>query len=185
MFSRIRFLRVGLALGVIAIAGLAGFAQQPQNQDQKQSPDANSPQRPFGRREGRGPGPDGNFGPWLLSGLNLTDDQKKQVHAIIEQTFQSRKAEREELRQLVEKRRQGTLTAEDQARARALHQQMRASMGDTETKIAAVLTAEQKARVEELIKERKANFERFGGRPRGLRGQPGQGNPPSQKPANP
>jgi Spy/CpxP family protein refolding chaperone len=120
-----------------------------------------------------------------LSGLNLADDQKKQVHAIIEQSFQSRKAEREELRQLVEKRRQGTLSADDQARARTLHQQMRASMADAETKIAAVLTTEQKAKAEELIKEHKANFEPFGGRPRGLRGQPGQGNPPPQKPANP
>lgn len=62
---------------------------------------------------------------------------------------------------------------------------MRASMADTETKIAAVLTAEQKTKAEELIKERKVNLERFGGRPRGLRDQTGQGNPPPQKPANP
>jgi Spy/CpxP family protein refolding chaperone len=178
----------GLSLGFLTVFGTVTQAQQPQPSSQNQIPGTEAA-RPFDRREGRGfrrgPSPGGTFGPRLLSGLNLTDDQKKQIHAIIEQTFQSRKAEREELRQLGEKRRQGTLSTDDQERARTFHQQMRASMADTETKIAAVLTAEQKAKAEELIKERKANFERFGGRPRGLRGQPGHGNPPPQKPANP
>jgi Spy/CpxP family protein refolding chaperone len=188
MFLRTKLTFTGLSLGLLTAFGAVAQAQQPQPSTQNQTPGTEAA-RPFGRREGRGfrrrSGPGGNFGLRLLSGLNLTDDQKKQVHAFIEQTFQSRKAEREELRQLVEKRRQGTLSADDQARARTLHQQMRASMADTETKIAAVLTAEQKAKAEELIKERKANFERFGGRHRGLRGQPEQGNPPPQKPTNP
>jgi len=188
MFLRTRLSFTGLSLGLLTAFGAVAQAQQPQPSTQNQAP-GTEPSRHFGRREGRGfrrgPGPGANYGPWLLNGLNLTDDQKKQVHAIIEQTFQSRKGEREELQQLGEKRRQGTLSVDDQARARTLHQQMRASMADTETKIAAVLTAEQKAKAEELIKERKANLERFGGRPRGLRGQPGQGNPPPQKPANP
>ena len=178
----------GLSLGLLTVFGAVTQAQQPQPSTQNTAPGTEAA-RPFGRREGRGlrrgPGPGGNFGQRLLSGLNLTDDQKKQVNAIIEQNFQSRNSEREELRQLGEKRRQGTLSTDDQARARTLHQQMRASMANTETQIAAILTAEQKAKAEELIKERKANFERFGGRPRGLRGQPGQGNPPPQKPANP
>jgi Spy/CpxP family protein refolding chaperone len=185
MFLRTKLTFTGFSLGLLTVFGAVALAQQPVPSAQNQPPGTQAT-RPFGRREGRGfrrgPGPGGNFGPRLLSGLNLTDDQKKQVHAIIDQTFQSRKPEREELRQLGEKRRQGTLSADDQARARTLHQQMRASMADTETKIAGVLTAEQKAN---LIKERKANFERFGGRPRGWRGQPGQGNPPPQKSANP
>jgi Spy/CpxP family protein refolding chaperone len=132
-----------------------------------------------------GPGPGGNFGPQLLGQLNLTDDQKKQVHAIISQTFEGNKATREELRQLGEKRRQGTLSADDEARTRTLHKEIRAAMGETETKITAVLTAEQKAKVQELMKERKARAEGFGDRRRGLRGQPLQGNPPPAKPSNP
>jgi Spy/CpxP family protein refolding chaperone len=188
MFLRTKLTFTGFSLGLLTAFGAVAQAQQPQPSTQNQTTGTEA-SRHFGRREGRGfhrgPGPGGNFGPWLLSGLNLTDDQKKQVHAIIDQTFQSRKSEREELRQLGEKRRQGTLSVDDQARARTLHQQMRASMADTETKIAAVLTAEQKAKAEELIKERKANFERFGGRPHGWRGQPRQDNPPPQKPANP
>jgi len=143
----------------------------------------------MGRGEGRGfrhrPGPDGGFGPGLLRELNLTDDQKQQVRTIIQQSLASSKTTREELRQLGEKRRQAQLTTEEEARARTLHEQMRASMKETEAKIAAVLTAEQRAKVEELRKERKANHERLGGRRRGFRGQTGQENPPAQKPSNP
>jgi hypothetical protein len=62
---------------------------------------------------------------------------------------------------------------------------MRASMKDTETKITSLLTAEQKAKAEELRKERKANHERFGGPRRGFRGRSGQENPSVQKPSNP
>ena len=188
MFLRTRLTLTGLMLGLLTAVGAVAQAQQPQPSTQNQAPGTEAA-RPFGRREGRrlhsGPGPGGNFRPRLLKGLNPTDDQKKQIHALIEETFQSRKAEREELRQLAEKRRQGTLSADDQTRARTLHHQMRASMANTETKIASVLTAEQKAKADELMNERKANFERFGGRPRGLQGQPRPGNTPPQKPANP
>ena len=183
MFLRRKLTYAGLALGLLTAFGAVVSAQQPSTQNPAEGP------RRMGKGEGRGfrrgPGPGGNFGPHLLEQLNLTDDQKKQIHTVIEQTFESNKATREELRQLGEKRRQGTLSAEDEARARTLHQQIRASMGDTETKIAALLTAEQKAKAEQLVKERKAEFERFSGRHRGGPGQPGQGNPPAQKPSNP
>jgi Spy/CpxP family protein refolding chaperone len=186
MFLRTKLTLAALSLALLTTLGAVAQAQQPQPSTQDPGP-GTAAARPFGRREGRGfrRGPGGNFGPRLLRELNLTDDQKKQVRGIIEQTFQSRKAEREELQQLGEKRRQGTLTAEDQARATTLHQQIRASMKETETRLAAILTAEQKAKAEELIKERKANFERFGGRhPRRFPGQPGQGNPPTKSPTN-
>ena len=187
MLLRTRLTFTGLSLGLLTSFGALAQAQQPQPSTQNPTPGTETT-RPFGRKEGRGfrrgPGPDGSFGPGVLSELNLTDNQQQQVRAIIGQTFESRKAERDELRQLGEKRRQGTLTAEDGARARRLHEQMRASMTETETKIAAILTAEQKAKAEELMKVRRANHERFGQR-RGFRGQPNQGNPPSPKPPNP
>src|SRR5439155_1853322 len=121
--------------------------------------------------------------PSLLRELNLSDDQKQQVRTIIQQSFESSKTTREELRPLGEKRRQSTLTSDEETRARTLHEQMRASMKDTETKIAAVLTTEQKARAESLRKERKTNHERFGGRRRGFPGPPRQDNQPAQKPS--
>jgi Spy/CpxP family protein refolding chaperone len=182
MFLRKNFTRAGLMLAFLIAAGVGVQAQQPSTQKPAEGP---GKMERGGRGFRRGPRAGGNFGPHLLGQLNLTDDQKKQVHAIVTQTFESNKATREELRQLGEKRRQGTLSADDEARARTLHKEMRAAMGETETKIAAVLTAEQKAKVEGLMKERKAGFERSGGGRRGLRGQPRQGNPPATKPSNP
>jgi Spy/CpxP family protein refolding chaperone len=182
MFIRIKLIQAGLTLALLIGAGGSLQAQQPSTQ--------NPTERPGKMERGargfrRGPGAGGNFGPQMLGQLNLTDAQKKQVHAIVAQTFEGNKATREELRQLGEKRRQGTLSADDEARARTLHKEMRAAMGETETKIAAVLTADQKAKAEELRKERKAGFEGFGGRGRGVRGQPRQDNPPTTKPSNP
>ena len=184
MFLLRKLTYAGLALGLLTAFGAVVSAQQPSTQNPAEGPGR------MGRGEGRGfrrgPGPGGNFGPRLLEQLNLTDDQKKQIRTAIGQTFESNKATREELRQLGEKRRQGTLSADDETRARTLHQQMRSSMADTETKIAAVLTAEQKAKAEQLVKERKTEGERSGGKRRGPgRGQPGQGTPPAQKPSNP
>lgn len=186
MFLRTKLTHAGLLLALLIATGVGVQAQQPSTQNPAEGP--GKMERKMERRSRgfrRGPGPGGSFGPRVLGQLNLTDDQKKQVHTIVSQTFESNKATREELRQLGEKRRQGTLSANDQARARTLHKEIRAAMGDTQTKIAAVLTAEQKAKVEELRKERKAGFEGFGGRRRGFRGQPRQGNPPAAKPSNP
>lgn len=182
MFLRTKLTNAGLLLTLLIATGVGVQAQQPSTQNPTEGP--GRMERKMERR-GRGLGPGGNFGPHVLGQLNLTDDQKKQVHAIVSQTFESNKATREQLRQLGEKRRQGTLSADDQARARTLHKEVRAAMGDTEKKIAAVLTAEQKAKVEELRKERKAGFEGLDGRRRGFRGQPRQGNTPAAKPSNP
>ena len=119
-----------------------------------------------------------------LRELNLTDDQKQQIQKITEANFESTKTQREELRQLMQKRFQGTLTAEEQARAKTLHEQMQTSMKDTESKIAAILTPEQKAKLEELMKERKANHDGFGRRG-GFRKERGERNQSTPPPANP
>ena len=189
MFLRTKLKLTGLSATLLLAFGAVAQAQLPPPSTQNQTPGTGA-RRSFGRKQGRGfqrrPGHGGNFGPRVLRELSLTDSQKTQVRGIVEQSLAGNKTVREELRQLGEKRRQSTLTADDQARAKLLHQQIRASRGETEMKLAGVLTPEQKAKAQALINERKANFERFGGRPpRGFRGQPRMGNPPSQKPANP
>ena len=78
---------------------------------------------------------------------------------------------------------QGTLTDDEQARLKSLHEQMRLSMQNTESKIAAILTADQKAKLEQIIKERRENREQFGGRRRGGFGARNQSNPQPQKPS--
>lgn len=185
MFLRTKLTMAGLMLGLLTSA--VAQAQQPSTQNP--GPGTQGPGQ-MGRGEGRGfrrgPGPGGGFGPGVLRELNLTDDQKQQVRSIIDQTFAGNKAVREEMQQLGEKRRQGTLTPEEQTRAKTLHEQMFASMKDTETKIAAVLTPEQKAKAEQLMKDQRAKHERGSGPRSGFPGsRPEQGNPPPQKPSNP
>jgi protein CpxP len=183
MLTTIRLFNAGLALAILAVVGATCLAQQPQTQTQNQSPGVGGPRGGPGRRGHgpRGPGGPGMLGPGALRELNLTDDQKQQVRKIMEANFESTKTQREELRQLMQKRFQGTLTAEEEARAKTLRDQMQASMKDSESKIAAILTPEQKTKLEELRKERKANHDGFGRRGE-FRKRPGQDNPP---PANP
>lgn len=187
MLTRTKLFSASLALALLAVVGATCLAQQPQNQTQNQSPGAGGPP-PSGRggpgRRGQGPGGPGVLGPGALRELNLTDDQKQQIQKIREANFESTKTQREELRQLMQKRFQGTLTAEEQARAKTLHEQMQATMKDTESRIAAILTPEQKAKLEELMKERKANHDGFGRRDgfRKERGQRNQSTPPPAKP---
>ena len=190
MLTRTKLFSASLALALLVVVGATCLAQQPQNQTQNQSPGAGGPP-PFGRggpgRRGhgpRGPGGPGMLGLAALRELNLTDDQKQQIQKIREANFASTKPQREELRQLMQKRFQGTLTAEEQARAKTLHEQMQTSMKDTESKIAAILTPEQKAKLEELMKERKANHDGFGRRG-GFRKERGERNQSTPPPANP
>ncbi len=167
MFSSMRIFAASLTITVLASVS---FAQERQNQTQNQNPQTKERQGPFERGEGRGfhrgPGFGGIFGPDMLRQLNLTDVQSQQIHAIMQQGMESTKSQREELRQLFEKRHDGTLAADDEARAKTLREELRNSMQETQSRIAAVLTAEQRAKLEELIKERKENRERFGERRR-------------------
>lgn len=185
MFTRTRLFSAALALGVFTTIGGSALAQQTQNQDKGQTPGAQVPQRPFGRGEGRGfrrgPGMRRAFAPRLMRELNLTDDQRKQVRGFMQQGSESTRAQREELRQLAQKRFQGgELSADDKARAKVLHEQMRASMKDNRSKIDGILTPEQKTRIEELKKERQARRAEFGKRRGGMRRQPGDGVAPQR-----
>ncbi|MDQ2937674.1 MAG: Spy/CpxP family protein refolding chaperone [Acidobacteriota bacterium] len=168
------FLRKSL-LGISAIifvSGMVAFAQQPQT---PASPDGTlrrdrierrerSRER-MGRREGLGGddqmgrrGPGGGKG-HLLRELNLSDQQRQQSRAIMQRRLESTKAQREELFRLREKRTAGTFAPEDEARARALHQEIRSAMEAGRSEMAGILTAEQKMRFEELKKEHKTKVE--------------------------
>jgi Spy/CpxP family protein refolding chaperone len=93
--------------------------------------------------------------------LNLTDAQKQQAQALRRENFERNRAVREELRQLLQKRRQGTLNEADQARARELRQQLHQSRQNTRGQIAQLLTEEQRTKLQEMRKNRRENRERF------------------------
>ena len=96
-----------------------------------------------------------------LAQVNLTDAQKQQVRTIIQTQAQSTQTQRAELRQLMQQWRTGTLTPEGQARAKELRQQLMESRKGVHTQMQNVLTAEQKAKLQEMRELRRANHEKF------------------------
>ncbi len=160
MFSRKSLITI---LGAILAFGTIAVAQQTQTQ----SPDADAQFKrrserlaERGERRGRHEGMRhrGGIG-HLTRELNLTDAQREQARAIMQRRLQGTTTQREELFKLGEKRIAGTFTADDEARAKALRQEMRASMEGVHAEMEGILTAEQKTKLEQLQQERKEKFE--------------------------
>lgn len=159
-------------LGIVLACGIVAFAQEPQPQTPSTQDDTVRKERiermerhreRMGRREGMrrhdGMGRRGGGMGHSMRELNLTEEQRQQSRAIMQRRLESTKTQREELFTLREKRIAGTFTAEDEARAKALHQEIRTTMEGVRTEMAGVLTAEQKAKLEQLKKERKEKLQ--------------------------
>ena len=170
MFLRKSLLSVA---GIILAGGVGVLAQEPKQsqtvpaQDgtfQKDRIERMERQRErMGRREGMrghdGMGRRGGGMGHLIRELNLTEEQRQQGRAIMQRRLESTKTQREELFKLREKRIDGTFTADDEARAKALHQEIRTAMEGVRAEMAGVLTTEQRAKLEQLKQERKEKME--------------------------
>lgn len=97
-----------------------------------------------------------------LRSLNLTEAQKQQAQSIIKANFESNKAVRDELVQLMQQRRPGALSEAEQARARELRKQLQESRKNAHSQLASLLTEEQKAKLEERRKNRRERSGRRG-----------------------
>jgi periplasmic protein CpxP/Spy len=153
--------------GLIFVCALAVSGQEPQSQTQTAPDTTLRPERmergarQRHRREaqdGMRAGEDAGMGRWLRE-LDLSEAQRQQVRAIVERREENTRVQREELLKLREKRIDGTLTADDEARASTLRQEIRTATEGVRNEIAGVLTAEQKARLEQLRQERKLRIE--------------------------
>jgi Spy/CpxP family protein refolding chaperone len=142
MFTRIKLIMASCAICLTWFAG-AAMGQQPQPNPQM--------------RHGRMPGLFGAF-----RQLNLTDQQRQQVRSIMQTQFQSTQSQRQELGQLMQKRSAGTLTADDEARLKALRMQLRQAEQGVHAQLLAVLTPEQKTQLQEIIKTRRENRGKLG-----------------------
>ncbi len=167
------FLRKSLfgIMGTILAFGMVAFAQEPQPQTPS-GPDGNLSRERMERRErhrermaqredsrdGMRMGRRAGIG-HFASELNLSEAQRQQSQAIVQRSLDGTKSQREELFKLREKRTAGTFTAEDEARARTLHEEIRTAMQGVREEMAGVLTAEQKAKLEQLQQQRKERME--------------------------
>lgn len=159
MFLRNKLTIAGLLFGLATGGSVLAQQTQPNNP----ATGAQQPQRrAFARRMMRRRARMGMFR--ALRQLNLTDQQKQQARTIIQTNFQSTQTQRQELRQLMQQRRAGTLDANGQARAKEIRTQLMEGRKATRTQLSALLTPEQKAKLEEMIKARRANHGPMGRR---------------------
>jgi Spy/CpxP family protein refolding chaperone len=157
---------ISAVTSAFAVAAFSTFAAA---QDTNTNKEDNSVQKQEMRERGRG-GKRGGFGKGMRGGkyamrsfekLNLSDAQKSQVQTITENFKTSTQAQREELRSLGMKKRDGIITADEQARAKELRTQLKASGEQMRNSIQAILTAEQKAQLEQMKEEKKKRREEF------------------------
>ena len=155
-------------LGIVLAFGVGAFAQEAQTQTPTQDglrrdriERMEQHRQRMMQREGLGgrKGMGRHRGERLAQELKLTDEQRQQRRAIMQRRLEGLKGQREELFRLREKRIAGTFNDEDAARARAIHEEIRASMKGTRAEMNGVLNAEQKARLEELKQQRKQKME--------------------------
>lgn len=85
-----------------------------------------------------------------LGQLNLSDAQRQQIGAIAETFKTSTQTEREELRSLGMKKRDGIINADEQTRFDEIKTQLKTSGEQMRNQVLAVLTVEQRAQLEQL-----------------------------------
>ena len=156
------FLRKKVTVSALILSLGACGATAMAQQSQSTAPGASTQQPEPGARGARRRGRIGRQR--ALAEMNLTDAQKQQVRTIIQTQAQNTKPQREELRQLMQQWRTGTLTPEGQARAKELRQQLMESRKGVHTQMQNVLTAEQKVKLQEMREQRRANHQIFGRR---------------------
>jgi Spy/CpxP family protein refolding chaperone len=148
---------MSLKKSLVPVFALLLFTTVGYAQEAPASPQDDTPQVQKGPREGRRHGRIGRHGAFAgMHELNFTEEQRQQQRAILRRRMANTKTQREDLFKLGEKRIDGTLTAEDEARARVLRQEIRNSMEGVRSEMESVLTAEQRAKLEQLKTDRKA-----------------------------
>lgn len=173
---RQKFFSTFALAGVFALLASAGLAQQPTAQTQQGGrPDGPPVTGRMGRRhmgrEGRAGG--GRKGAGVerhaLGRLNLSDAQRENLRGIESRYAEGFRAQRDELRGIMQARRGGggTLTAEQATRARQVREEMRASSGKMREEIRALLTDEQRTQLQSTRDELRQRREER----RGMRGE--------------
>lgn len=151
---------ISAVISAFAVVALTSFVsaqdanktQQDSTQKQEKRQRGNGMKRGFGK---------GHHGGGIIRGfdqLNLTDAQKQQIHTILEANKPDPKTF-EELRPLMEAKRNGTITAEQETKLKAFREQAKQKHDQVKSQVLAVLTTEQKAQLEKLKEEWKQKRE--------------------------
>lgn len=112
----------------------------------------------------RGPGGRDGGGMRMFEQLNLSDTQKQQIQGILKTSGEATRPKQEEMFRLRQQSNQGTLSADDQAKLNQLSADLKASREKTNESINAILTPEQRTKLEELRQQRRSMGPRGEGR---------------------
>ena len=105
----------------------------------------------------------------ILRELDLTEAQQQQARTIIENHLAATKPQREELLKLREEWKQNGESTDLQSRARALHEQIQESAKNMRAQLLAMLTPDQRAKLDQMETEFKARREQRRERRRDMR----------------
>ena len=154
-------------ISTFAVVSFTTFVSAQNTSTTTQQQDSTDQQQQRERRERRGGGNRNDFGRERRGGgsmmrglerLNLTDAQKEQIRVIMEANRPEPNAF-ETIRPLMEAKRNGTITAEQEKTLQAFHEQMKQKHEQVKTQVLAVLTDEQRTQLEKMKAERKQQRE--------------------------
>ncbi|HZG50874.1 MAG TPA: Spy/CpxP family protein refolding chaperone [Pyrinomonadaceae bacterium] len=163
------FTRVSLMAGLTALISIAAFAQTttpPRQEEEGGRVEGRGGRRGRIGREGRIGGLRGGRGMTdrrVFGRLNLSDAQRAQLREIEARYGQGSKAQRQEMRQLIELRRQqqgATLTPEQRQRVQQLRGELRDSFEKMHAELLALLTPAQRDQLKRMREEREARRQR-------------------------
>lgn len=157
---------ISAATSVLAVAAFGTFVSAQDTNTNKEESGAQKQEMPgerrggkrgFGGEKGMRGGKHGGDRMLMrsLGQLNLSDTQKEQIRGISENFKTQTQTEREELRTLGMKKRDGIITADEEARFKEIKTQLKAAGEQMRTSVLAVLTAEQRAQLEQMKEEMK------------------------------
>ncbi len=164
-FKRKFISAITLAFAAFAFTTFVSAQETPKQDDSTQMQQQRQERRGFGKRGGRGEARGGKHhgGDKMmmrsLERLNLSDAQRKQTHGIMEKFKSSTGTQREEMRGLMMKKRDGIITADEQARFKELRTQLKTSSEQMHNEILAVLTAEQRTQLDQIKAEMKQKMQ--------------------------
>ncbi|MDQ3750673.1 MAG: Spy/CpxP family protein refolding chaperone [Acidobacteriota bacterium] len=158
-FKRKFISAITLALATVAFTTFVS-AQDTNKQDnsmqQQEKSERRGGKRGFGRKGMRG-GKHGGDRMLMrsLERLNLSDAQKEQTRVIFENFKTSTQTQREEMRGLAMKKRDGIITTEESARFKEIKTQLKASGEQMRNSVLAILTPEQRTQLDQIKEEMK------------------------------
>ena len=157
MVLKNRLAGAALLLGIL-IASAPAFAQQPQ---EGSAADTGGRTERGSHRGGRRGGRGDMHMLRMLRQLELTEAQQQQARNIVENYLAATKPQREELSRLREQKEQGAEGADLHSKAQSLHTQMREATKNMRAEVLAILTPDQRARLDQMETEFKGRREQL------------------------